>query len=77
MIGVEPVRVTNPLLDVLDVLLEAFGDSRRELPDWTIMKVAARSGPTICRCSARRRWWSNHGGPERHRRTEAANNHPS
>lgn len=42
-----PVRVTNPLLDVLTVLLEAFEDDRRELHGWAIMKATARSGPTV------------------------------
>jgi PadR family transcriptional regulator PadR len=42
-----PVRVTNPLLDVLEVLLEAFDNDRQELHGWVIMKAAARSGPTV------------------------------
>ncbi|MGH3832010.1 MAG: PadR family transcriptional regulator [Pseudonocardiaceae bacterium] len=42
-----PVRVTNPLLDVVEVLLEAFDNDRRELHGWAIMKAAARSGPTV------------------------------
>jgi hypothetical protein len=42
-----PVRVTNPLLDVLAVLLAAFEDDRREMHGWAIMKATARSGPTV------------------------------
>jgi DNA-binding PadR family transcriptional regulator len=42
-----PVRVTNPLLDVLEVLLEAFGNDGQELHGWAIMKAVARSGPTV------------------------------
>jgi DNA-binding PadR family transcriptional regulator len=42
-----PVRVTNPLLDVLEVLLEAFDNDRQELHGWAIMKAAERSGPTV------------------------------
>ncbi len=39
--------MTNPLLDVLEVLLEAFDNDRQELHGWAIMKAAARSGPTV------------------------------
>jgi DNA-binding PadR family transcriptional regulator len=42
-----PVRVTNPLLDVLEVLLNAFENDRQELHGWAIMKAASRSGPTV------------------------------
>jgi PadR family transcriptional regulator PadR len=42
-----PVRVTNPLLDVLEVLLEAFDNDKQELHGWAIMKAVARSGPTV------------------------------
>ena len=41
-----PIRVTNPLLDVLEVFLEAF-DSRVDLHGWAIMKATKRSGPTV------------------------------
>ena len=41
-----PIRVTNPLLDVLEVLLEAF-DSRGDLHGWAIMRATKRSGPTV------------------------------
>jgi PadR family transcriptional regulator, regulatory protein PadR len=40
-----PVRVTGPLLDVLEVFL-AFGDEA-ELHGWAIVKAATRSGPTV------------------------------
>jgi PadR family transcriptional regulator, regulatory protein PadR len=39
--------VTNPLLDVLEVLLEAFDNDRQELHGWAIKEDAARSGPTV------------------------------
>jgi len=42
-----PVRVTNPLLDVLEVLLEAFDNDKQELYGWAIIKAVARSGPTV------------------------------
>jgi DNA-binding PadR family transcriptional regulator len=41
-----PVRITPPLLDVLEVLLAALEDDR-ELHGWAIMKAVARSGPTV------------------------------
>lgn len=42
-----PARVTNPLLDVLTVLLEAFDNNSQELHGWAIMKATGRSGPTV------------------------------
>lgn len=39
--------MTNPLLDVLEVLLEAFDNGGRELHGWAIKQAAARSGPTV------------------------------
>jgi len=39
-----PVRITQPLLDVLDVLLAADG---HELHGWAIMKTTNRAGPTV------------------------------
>jgi PadR family transcriptional regulator PadR len=39
--------VTGPLLDVLEVFLEAFDNNRQELHGWAIMKAAGRSGPTV------------------------------
>jgi PadR family transcriptional regulator PadR len=40
-----PVRVTGPLLDVLEILVDAFG--RAEPHGWAIMKATNRSGPTV------------------------------
>lgn len=40
-------RVTNPLLDVLEVMLEATADNNRELHGWAIMRAVGRSGPTV------------------------------
>jgi DNA-binding PadR family transcriptional regulator len=39
-----PVRVTRPLLAVLEALLEAEGF---ELHGWAIMKQTGRAGPTV------------------------------
>jgi DNA-binding PadR family transcriptional regulator len=39
-----PVRITQPLLDVIDVLLAAADGERH---GWAIMKAAGRSGPTV------------------------------
>lgn len=71
-----PVRITNPLLDVLAVLLEAFEDDRRELHGWAIMKATARSGPTVYGVLDRLedaqwitgRWEDHHPQPNRPRR---------
>jgi PadR family transcriptional regulator, regulatory protein PadR len=41
-----PVRITRPLLEVLEVFLQAFSDSR-ELHGWAILKATKRAGPTI------------------------------
>jgi DNA-binding PadR family transcriptional regulator len=41
-----PIRVTGPLLDVLEMLLQASNDGA-ELHGWAIMKAAKRSGPTV------------------------------
>jgi PadR family transcriptional regulator PadR len=41
-----PIRVTGPLLDVLEVLLQALNDGA-ELHGWAIMKATKRSGPTV------------------------------
>ncbi len=41
-----PVRITGPLLDVLEVFLVAFGEDA-ELHGWAIVKAARRSGPTV------------------------------
>ena len=42
-----PIRVTNPLLDVLDVLLQAFDSHGGDLHGWAIMRATKRSGPTV------------------------------
>lgn len=42
-----PIRVTNPLLDVLEVLLQAFDGRAGDLHGWAIMKATQRSGPTV------------------------------
>lgn len=41
-----PIRVTNPLLDVLEIFLRAYQDNT-ELHGWAIMKATKRSGPTV------------------------------
>jgi DNA-binding PadR family transcriptional regulator len=41
-----PIRITGPLLDVLDVLLRALAD-QDEPHGWAIMKATGRSGPTV------------------------------
>jgi PadR family transcriptional regulator, regulatory protein PadR len=41
-----PIRVTGPLLDVVEVFLHAFDDGT-ELHGWAIMKATKRSGPTV------------------------------
>ena len=41
-----PARVTEPLLDVLEVLVQAFRDGA-ELHGWAVMKATKRSGPTV------------------------------
>jgi DNA-binding PadR family transcriptional regulator len=41
-----PVRVTGPLLDVLEVFLQAFADDQ-ELHGWAILKATKRAGPTV------------------------------
>lgn len=42
-----PDRVTNPLLDVLEVFLQLLGSNADELHGWAIMKATKRSGPTV------------------------------
>lgn len=42
-----PIRVTGPLLDVLEAFLRAFDDDADELHGWAIMKATKRSGPTV------------------------------
>ena len=41
-----PARVTGPLLDVLEVFLQALTDDR-ELHGWAILKATKRTGPTV------------------------------
>jgi DNA-binding PadR family transcriptional regulator len=41
-----PIRVTHPLLDVLEVFFQAF-DNHDDLHGWAIMKATKRSGPTV------------------------------
>ncbi|MFI6513584.1 PadR family transcriptional regulator [Streptosporangium sp. NPDC050855] len=41
-----PERVTGPLLDVLEVLLQALQE-KSELHGWAMAKMTGRSGPTI------------------------------
>ncbi len=41
-----PVRITEPLLDVVEVFLAALDDDR-ELHGWAIMRAVCRSGPTV------------------------------
>ena len=45
--GEGPIRVTNPLLDVLEVLLQAFDSCADDLHGWAIMKATRRPGPTV------------------------------
>jgi PadR family transcriptional regulator, regulatory protein PadR len=46
-VGQELQRITQPLLDVLEVLLRAFDDPDMQLHGYAIMRVTRRSGPTI------------------------------
>lgn len=41
------MRVTSPLLDVVEVLLAALRDGVAELHGWAIMKTVKRTGPTV------------------------------
>src|SRR4029453_3367503 len=41
-----PVRVTGPLLDVLEVFLQAHTDGQ-ELHGWAILRATKRAGPTV------------------------------
>jgi PadR family transcriptional regulator PadR len=42
-----PLRVTGPLLDVLEVFLGAFNTDAGDLHGWAIVKATKRSGPTV------------------------------
>ena len=61
-----PFRVTDPLLDVLEVLL----DTDEELHGWAIMKRTQRTGPTVYQVLERLRkagwvecWWEDPATP--------------
>ncbi|GAB3977543.1 hypothetical protein GCM10029978_067540 [Actinoallomurus acanthiterrae] len=43
----QPFRVTAPLLDVLEVFLQAHYENRDDLHGWPIAKATGRSGPTV------------------------------
>ncbi|MEU5931156.1 PadR family transcriptional regulator [Micromonospora sp. NPDC047187] len=67
-----PVRVTGPLLAVLNALLEA---DDHELHGWAIMKATGKSGPTIYKILERlgeSRWvtsrWDTNTEPGKPRR---------
>lgn len=70
-----PLRVTGPLLDVLEVLLRASADDT-ELHGWAIMKATKRSGPTVYGVLDRLedigwitgRWEDQHPDPNKPRR---------
>jgi PadR family transcriptional regulator len=42
-----PLRVTGPLLDVLEVLIREANVDTGELHGWAIVKATKRSGPTV------------------------------
>jgi len=42
-----PIRITGPLLDVLEELLAAYAAGDDDVHGWAIMKATRRSGPTI------------------------------
>jgi PadR family transcriptional regulator, regulatory protein PadR len=61
-----PFRVTDPLLDVVEVLLDAGDD----LHGWAIMKRTRRTGPTVYQVLERLRkarwvecWWEDRQDP--------------
>lgn len=43
----QPIRVTAPLLDVLEVLFRAFESNSDDLHGWAIIKATKRTGPTV------------------------------
>ncbi|MEU9840691.1 helix-turn-helix transcriptional regulator [Actinomadura sp. NPDC048032] len=43
----QPFRVTPPLLDVLEVFIQAHNENRDDLHGWPIAKATKRSGPTV------------------------------
>ncbi len=42
----DPPKVTRPLLDVLEALLQAF-QTDTGIDDWTIIEGVKRTGPTV------------------------------
>lgn len=70
-----PSRVTEPLLDVLEVLVKAF-QAEEDVHGWAIMKAVKRSGPTVYGVVDRLetlgwitgRWEPQHGEGSRPRR---------
>lgn len=72
-----PVRITNPLLDVLEVLVDAaLEHGGQKLHGWAIMKAVTRSGPTVYGVLDRledagwltSRWEDQHPEPNKPRR---------
>jgi PadR family transcriptional regulator, regulatory protein PadR len=45
--GQAPQRITQPLLDVLEVLLRALDEPDMQLHGYAIMRLTRRSGPTV------------------------------
>jgi PadR family transcriptional regulator, regulatory protein PadR len=43
----QPQRITQPFLDVLDVLLQAVDDHNVQLHGYAVMRLTKRSGPTV------------------------------
>jgi DNA-binding PadR family transcriptional regulator len=41
-----PIRITGPLLDILEAFLRAWQE-KEDLYGWAIMKAVKRSGPTV------------------------------
>lgn len=70
-----PARITNPLLDVLEVFVQASG-ADEEVHGWAIMKATKRSGPTVYGALDRLedlgwvtgRWEQEHPEPSKPRR---------
>ena len=42
-----PIRITGPLLDILELFLRSWSDKQEDLYGWVIMKEVKRSGPTV------------------------------
>jgi len=70
-----PIRITGPLLDVLEVFLRAL-DEQVQPHGWAIMKATRRSGPTVYGVLDRleqggwivSRWERHHPEPNKPRR---------